>query len=197
MKKVKKQRKILRIVILFIIILIIVLVTAIAIYKYKNSYVSSYDDIIYDTTEREDINYPYRGYKFFQYYTGDISSDDIAKSMSNIAETVLPEYYLELKNASELEIEEFYNENTDEIIENLGINDVEKFVELIQYVCTLTADNLVFESYEVDYENFYNDDTFSYCYLYITYEGNEALPIKVAVRNEKSYLKYNMIYSVP
>lgn len=175
-KRLKLQKIIL--VLIFIILIVLLVIFAIIINKSKSS--SSDQNYIYSNEFNNEI-YPYMAYKLFLEYDGELTSDNITKSMSYVANNVFPKYYQELKNTSDEKIENYYNEYSNNIYEDIGVKDLEEFKSIIKLLGTLNGDNLIFNSYRIDENSIRKQRSYITTNLYIEYKDNNEIKINVKI----------------
>ena len=105
---------------------------------------------------------------------------------------------LAIKNsdATDEEIDKYYDKESEAISINLAIKNKTKFVNLVKELQNLSGDTITLESYRIDLDTITNGANYTKAVLYIKYQGNDEIPINITVNNTISS-KYSTIeYSV-
>ena len=69
---------------------------------------------------------------FFDHYTGDLRSSEIAKGLKNITINKIPRIYNSIKDYNEAELVKFYEKNSNSIKNMVGIDNKDDFVKFAQ-----------------------------------------------------------------
>lgn len=183
--KIKKSKIIT--LIIFLIVLIFILAYILLILKAKPKKADLAKEklaYINDSEQWEDETvYPDYSAAFGRAYQGDLTIMDIGKSMYYVATEVLPDYYKDLKDATEEEIKEYYNKESESIYINLAIKKETEFVNLIKELQKLSGDTITWESYRIDLDTITIGASYTKAILYITYKGNEEISFNVKANN--------------
>lgn len=186
--------KMIKILILIFIILCFVLGVVSFSNKGKNDLLEQLE-YINDDNQWNDEEYPYMSYMLFIEYAGNLSAENMVKSMSHVANYVIPKYYKELKNASEAKILKYYNKNYDAIQVDIGINESEDFKDLILSIQSLETDELIFSSYRVNKDEIKTRTGYTETTFYITYEENEEIGFNVKIYNKVKQNSSSLVYT--
>lgn len=185
-KKIKK----------LILVLLIILIFMIIILKYISNKNDQSDLIFAEEEYEEDEEYPYNAYKLLMKYNGECSKKEIAKSFARFSKKKLPEYYKNLKNMSDDEIEKYFDDNFEEIYSVAGIEYSEDFNEIIKKLRLLNQDELKFESFRIDDENISEEIDGVSGILYITYENASELGFNIKIYNNIQDYDNFVMYSI-
>ena len=157
-----------KIIIILIIICLFILIVSGIIYSNLKKNVNQAD---LDPKEDNVLNLSGFGI-FFDKYTGDLKSSEIAKGLEKIVTDQLPNMYNEVKNYNDDKLEKYYDENKMTIKRNYGIKNLNSFKTFIYairnsgvnlkqwYRLDIVTDKFVDKS---DYNNYaYAEFTVSY-----------------------------------
>lgn len=123
-------------------------------------------------------------YKLGAVYNGELSTEVICKSYNNLVTNVIPKYYKNCKSLNNDELKKFYEKNDKVIYIELGYESFNQFFNLIKEVETLSTDELVLESYELEKLSLEEkEDAFS-MYLKIKYENNNEIILNSYVQKK-------------
>lgn len=149
---------------------------------------------INDSKAWNEEEYPFAAYMLFMEYDGELKTDNVVKSMSYVANMVIPKYYLKLRNASEKEISKYYSINSKAIRFDIGLEDEEDFKKLIKSVQNLKSDQLVFESYRINENKIVKFNRYIQTQLLIKYKDNEAIAFNIKVYNKQKDNISSVVY---
>lgn len=128
---------------------------------------------------------------FFEKYSGDLKSSEIASDLDTLTTEYLPNMYQKLDKCNNRKIEEYYNDNKNRIKKNLGIVSLSDFSNFINKIKELKINledwyrlDLVKETFKdqsdksgyayIEYEvSFKNDDKLRFS-LYISKKSNKT-----------------------
>lgn len=177
------MKKIKILIIICAILLVGVSVVYILLNPNTEAYIELYDIKISNEMDDEMV-LPKGLYKLGAVYAGELSTEIICKSYNNLATNVIPKYYMNCKNLNNDEIKEFYEKNDKVIYTELGYENFNQFLNLMQVLKTLTGEELVFESYELEGLSLEEkEDSFS-MYLKIKYKNNDEIVLNSYVQKK-------------
>ena len=196
--KIKRRKIILLILILIVLILILGFILLILSTRPTTADLATEKlDYINDSEQWNDETvYPDYSAAFGRAYQGDLTIMDIGKSMYYVATEVLPKYYKDLKDASDKEIEKYYDKESESICINLAIKNKVKFVNLIKELQKLSGDTITWKSYRIDLDTITTGANYTKAVLYITYQENKEIPINITANNTISPNYSTVEYSV-
>lgn len=196
----KKSKSKINFLIIIIILLILILAIILLILNAQPTTVELATEklaYINDSNQWNDETiYPDYSAAFGRAYEGNLTIMDIGKSMYYVATEVFPKYYEDLKDASEEEIEKYYEKESESIYINLAIKNKSKFVNLIKELQTLSGDTINWESYRIDLNSIDTGANYTKAVLYITYQGNNEIAFNVTANNRISKDCSSVEYSV-
>lgn len=184
--------------ILFIVLCLILGITVVFLKKelYKNNAVY-HQNYIYDDEQWNDEEYPYMGYMLFVNYKGDLSSNNITKSMYYVANELIPKYYLKLKNSSQVDIESFYEKNKNSIVLELGIETAYDFYKIIEKMQNnFSKDNLIFKGYAIEADTIKVKNNYTDAVLQIKYNDDQKIFLNVRIYNSINKKRNPLIYTL-
>lgn len=179
-----KRKKI--IVILLIICLIILMILGITYYNAKKEKEQTGKPLtpLVDPKEDDVLNISGFGI-FFEKYSGNLKSSEIAEHLDMITTTYLPEMFNQVKEYDTQQINEYYSNNADDIKDNLGIENVENFTSFLQKLKNLNED--LNSWYRLDLiKDTFTDESDKEDYAYVEYE--------VSLKNDNK-LKFSLYIS--
>lgn len=128
---------------------------------------------------------------FFEKYSGELKSSEIASDLDSLTTDYLPNIYNKVKKYKNKKLEEYYNDNKNRIKKDLGIESFSEFSEFINKFKELGIDlntwyrlDLIEETFKdqsdksgysyIEYEvSFKNDDKLRFS-LYISKKSNKT-----------------------
>lgn len=171
-----------RIILLLIIILAILLIGTI--YYLNKIRKINYDDIKNNGV----LNLSGFGV-FFEKYSGDFKSSEIASNLQTLTIEYIPKMYNTVKKYKEDKLEEYYNENKNRIKKDIGIND---FSEFSRFINLLKESKIDLDSwYRLDLipESFENDSDkpgYAYAEYEVSFKNDDKLKFSLYVSKRKS-----------
>lgn len=194
-KKIKVDiKKIEKILLILLVIIFILGIVIIYISKNDKTVLSKEKlDYIYSEEWNDEI-FPEGMPKFFREYDGNLTAQNIGKSISHVTNEIIPQYNKLLKDKNEEQIKEYFNLNQDVIALDLGINEENEFIQFINEISKIDLSNFELEKYYIDEETIYSNSTYATGDLYITYKECEEISLKIKVDRDKhaniSSIKY-------
>ncbi len=83
-------------------------------------------------------------------YEGQNSKNDLYESLDNLVKKYLPDLFDDINGLSESDLENYFNNHKEEIVDNLGINQSDDFVKLAKYLQNYNYNGEEFDSCEID-----------------------------------------------
>ena len=175
-------------IMLILVSLLIVLIMFYILYIYNNrEEIKAQKNLEFiNNSEKWDyeVKFPNRASNIKNVYEGDLSIKDIGKSMYYFTTQVLPKYYLQFKNSSEEDIVSYFNENSKIIAIDIGVENQDDFIEIIESIQNLNSGSLTLESFRIDKDFIKAKSDYTETVLYITYQGNEEIGFDVKINNK-------------
>ncbi len=123
-------------------------------------------------------------YKFFEKYYNKISAKEIQENWDNFARNIVLKYSENIK--SENEIDDYFENNSEEIYLETGIENYDEFYNMIISILdNSNSKKLKLESLEI-LEPITVDENYTYAKLKATYKGNININFNMKVFNEKN-----------
>ena len=177
-----------------IIILIVISILCILLLLGSILYILLTDELMISKRNLDYINsekwnnelYPEGMPAFFRASTGNITAQNMGKSIYHVATELIPEYNKKLKNANEEEIKKYYNEKQEIIRVELGISTEKSFVKFMNEVKKLNKENIEFESYFIDIDSIETSTGKASAQIYIKYKDCEELVFKITAARKIS-----------
>ena len=176
-------KKIIIVAIIVIIIIILGIVGFLLSPYGKSVYLINY---INDQTYDSEIKKVKNGYTVFSKYNGEVTSNTINKSINVFATSILPDY------KSINNVQKYYNDNKDIILNLTGINNLEEFEKVVNKAKTIT--NFELNDYEFVDNTVETGSKGVISVLRITYK-NETVEFLAYVNNKMSNEKAPIEYS--
>lgn len=136
-----KEIIILALIIVFLLLLVfIALLTAYsktkedeAVKENRNSYETAIQELKNEQIEEGKI-VPDRFNMIVRMYEGDVDTSQVYRDLHTLVFISIPDMQKKFKGKDNSEIENYYKDNKDRIQTNLGINNVENYLDLVNYV---------------------------------------------------------------
>lgn len=128
--------------------------------------------------------YPEGMPKLFRYYSGELKSQNIGKSIDYLINDVIPKYHTQLKELSNEEIEKYYKKHKKTIYLDIGEIEVNKFVLLIKQIKGINNQSLEIEEYYIDKDSIVMQNNSTEADLYIKYKNSDGFFVKMQVLNK-------------
>lgn len=125
-----------------------------------------------------------KSYNFFEKYYNKISAKEIQENWDNFARVVMLKYSENIK--SESDIEKYFNENSNEIYLETGIENYEDFKKIIEIsVKQANYKKLVLQEMEI-LDSVAVEDNVTYAILQAKYKGNIVINFNMKVLDSKN-----------
>ena len=170
-----------------IIMLIIILAFCVLLFLTRILYILLTDELMSSKRNLDYINsekwnnelYPEGMPAFFRASTGNITAQNMGKSIYHVVTELIPEYNKELKNTNEEKIKQYYEENKEIIRVELGIITEKNFIKFMEEVNKINVENIEFESYYIDINSIDTSTGKASAKLYVNYKNCEELVFKI------------------
>lgn len=193
------NKKIKKIIILLIILLLISILSILVYYVINSEKIEAKEQLEYinDSSEWDTtILYPEGAPVLKRSYEGELTIKDIGKSMYNFALKIIPKYYNQFKNATNEEIEKYFNDKKDIILIETGIISYSDFESLIMDIKALEGDVIEFESFKLDTNSIGEKASSVDVDMYIKYKSNQNIKINADISNEfRDNTRSSIIYT--
>lgn len=185
MKLLKKV--LITIIIIVAIIVIVVLVRKSMNKKVVNEVAKTDEQLLQESVEEysEGRIFPRGIAELMTKYDGQNSKNDLYESLNNLVNEYLPTLFKDINGLDDSQLSNLFNENKDEITENLGITQEDDFKKLAIYL----------------QNNNYGDNEFEYCEIdsnsYRTAGGNRYLSfiINLKYENQENLLQLRVYFA--
>lgn len=180
---------------LFIILICIIIIAIIYIFSPKQKAYRTIKKINIPDKMSESLQLPTYLNEVVGKYSGELTTQIIAKTYNNLAENLIPKYYEKCKNLSDQEIEKYYNRNKKIIKIELGFSNSNEFKQFANNLKKLQGDKLTFENYRILRTTVVNENGSTSAYLGITYSNNEEIILNTKLSNEVQKKATSITYS--
>lgn len=180
---------------LFIILICIIIIATIYIFSPKQRAYRTIKKINVSDKMSESLQLPTYLNEVVGKYSGELTTQIIAKTYNNLAENLIPKYYEKCKNLSDQEIEKYYNRNKKIIKIELGFSNSNEFKQFANNLKKLQGDKLTFENYRILRTTAVNENGSASAYLGITYSNNEEIILNTKLSNEINKKETSITYS--
>lgn len=182
------KKKIRLILILLAILLIIIFIIL--------KYITINQDAIEEENERAIIEETVKTYfsdkvlpqgvsSLYGNYQGKNDKNDLYRSIAKML-NYLPTISSTLKNVSDEEISEYYAVNESQILEYLGIDNIEDFKKLVEYIKQYNINNEKYQYCSIDSSTYIDNNEYLVFNLNIVYENIDKITLKVCFANSKT-----------
>lgn len=192
-KKNKQKKKIITSIVVIIIIIAICVIARVTSPKYKVE--KKLKEINVADKMSETMVIPDYLNRINEQYTGDMSTQIIAKTYNNFAESIIPKYNKKCKNMGTEELRKYFNKNKKIILIELGYNNFNDFNAFINQIKTLSGDKLELEEYRIAKTTVKKEDGKVTAYLLIKYKNNQQIAFKTKLQNQVQKNKTSIDYS--
>jgi len=169
-----------RTVIILVSILIIMIIVTIYLCNYKKPEQSNTQYIVEtveDNTVITDNSYDF----FSKYGKGCVSSKIYYETISNFYKNTLPNYYNSLVTKTNEELKQYYNSNTEQIKNDIKIENEEEFIKFVQMLSKLKNKNLVLEKLTIKDNTVVNEKDYVSANIIIKYAQNNEINMMIKV----------------
>ena len=127
------------------------------------------------------VKTPQKSYAVLGSYYGDIEYVDIYMAIYELATESIPKYCKELKNKNSSQIENYFEENKEEIFKKFGLTNKEDFSSLAKEIVKLNENSLELSSYEFEKASIKISGDETSANLLINYKNNSNIKINVRI----------------
>ncbi len=183
----KKNKKILKLIIMCVILLIILVFIYYKVDSAKKQTGKPLTPVV-DPKDDDVLNLSGFGV-FFEKYDGYFKSSEIAAKLEDITINVLPKLYNEVKEYDDENLKKYFDENTAIIEYNFGITNFEVFKNMIEKLKQRNIDLSTSYRLDLEKETFSNDsDKTGYAYVKynVSYKNDEKINFSVYVSKDVS-----------
>lgn len=185
-KNTNKIRKI-KTCLLLLMILVVILIIAI-IYIYKND--SNNEEIsklryIYNQEWNDEV-FPKGMPEFIRNYEGELTAQNIGKSIYYVITDSIPMYNKTLSDKSDEQLKEYFQNNKVGISVDFGIENELDFIRLIKEIEKIYSEEFELEKFYIDESSIIPTLTNTTADLYIKYKDCEEVKLKIKVSSDKN-----------
>lgn len=185
-KKIKIDTKKIEKILVALFIIILILVIAIMYFDYTDSTKASRKKLEYiNSDEWNDEIFPEGMPKFIRNYNGNLTAQNIGKSIYYIVTEAIPEYNIQLRDKNEEQIKEYFNSNKENIALDLGITEENDFIMFMREIKKVRIDTFEIDSFSIDSETIISKSTYTTGDLYIKYKDCNEICFKIRVQKDK------------
>lgn len=140
----------------------------------------------------EDKAIPQGLYAFTQNYKGEIDRDTFYKKLH-----IISQYIIDLNSdLQEIDVNKYFDENEEEILEYLGINELNEFVEVANIIKSINLKNTEFKHCAIEKDSFKQENLYTCFNLVFHYQNNETVKLRMELLKKelgnKPILKVNI-----
>lgn len=182
-KKLNKKKILILVVILAVLLIFLILLLNSV--KTKSELTLSKEKLAYiNSTEWNNEIYPKGMPAFIRVYSGKQTTHNIGKNIYYVVNEVIPKYNKNLKDYSEEELKEYFEENRELILLNFGIRTERDFMNLMNKILKIDSNIFSLQSFYIDENSIKKEKTNTKATLYIKYEGSSQISIDIKVLND-------------
>lgn len=172
----------------FIIALFIVLIVFIIIYiTIINLPINRRLRLIYNENKEGNIEImPTNVTELFMNYEGNINQRSIYKAMYLFADEIVKSYYDKLKNLDDIQVNEYFSKNYNDIKRELRISNENDFLQFSKMIKRLKNENINLQSYTINPETISTEQDGIKFVLIINYENNSKIGFWLKIYNSSS-----------
>ncbi len=195
MKINKKTKKIIILLVCFIICLVIIDIL-ITYNRNKKQIIGEHDgykyiDMSTGQTLAEEVIIPKDSLKFFEKYYGEVLGKDIYERIYEFSKNLLPEYLEEIKTKSS---QDFYNQNTERIKRELGIEKFDDFQAFYERLNGKDLNTTKLTNISFIKEKIQTINQGTYASIEIEYNEKDTIEINMFVYNKEDNGKMIIFY---
>ncbi|MBR3673080.1 MAG: hypothetical protein IKN65_02140 [Clostridia bacterium] len=143
----------------------------------------------------EDVIIPGDSYIFFgKYIHGKVSSKTIYNTINYCTKTIIPKYYSDLKDASDNDISNYFENNKTEIWKLFNIDNKQDFLSLIKELKQLNLENLELAAVDFVEDDIKVNNDSTDAKLIITYNKDRKIEIYMKVYRELQKFNRNIVF---
>lgn len=191
------KKNLLKIIMCLIIIILILVLILLLIKKKDNQDLNDKQDNFPEKTEplSENIIIPSNSYLFFgKYVNGDIESKEIYETIYEFSNVIIPNYYYNLKNLNQEQIEQYYIDNEESISKYIQVNGKQEFNDFAKVLKGLTTEKLTLESMEFKEDEITYTNIATTSKIKLKYKDNKEIILNVKVYKRRQDNGKNIIF---
>lgn len=192
----KDNFKILLFIIIIILIIIMILILVLAnMNKNKIKNQTDNNQISEPPVLDESIIIPNNSYAFFgKYVNGDIESKEIYETIYEFSNVIIPNYYYNLKNLNQEQIEQYYISNEESIGKYIQVKGKEEFNDFVNILKNLTTEKLILESMEFKEDEITHTNISTTSKIKLKYRDNKEIILNVKVYKKRQDNGKNIMF---
>lgn len=188
--------KILLCTIIIILIIIMILISVLAgLNKNKVQNQTDNNQLSEPPVLDENIIIPSNSYLFFgKYVNGDIESKEIYETIYEFSNVIITNYYYNLKNLNQEQIEQYYIDNEESISKYIQVNGKQEFNDFVKVLKGLTTEKLTLESMEFKEDEITYTNIATTSKIKLKYKDNKEIILNVKVYKRRQDNGKNIIF---
>lgn len=151
-----------------------------------------------DEEPQEEVNQEYEyvltanSTSLFNQYKGNMSADDIMKSVSDFMIKTVNEILNNCNGKTDLQILEYYRNNKNSLILSTRIDDENIFLQLVKQIQTVAngANSLEYESSSYNIDSFYDENGAGHVVLEVQYKDKEKTQFQLVLSNTSNTIEF-------
>lgn len=151
-----------------------------------------------DEEPQEEVNQEYEyvltanSTSLFNQYKGNMSADDIMKSVSDFMIKTVNEILNNCNGKTDSQILEYYRNNKNSLILSTRINDENIFLQLVKQIQTVAngANSLEYESSSYNIDSFYDENGAGHVVLEVQYKDKEKTQFQLVLSNTSNTIEF-------
>ena len=183
-KKINKKKIIIISIILFI-LLLTVLILFFKLSEKKDELNISKEKLVYiNSAEWNNETYPKGMPAFVRAYSGKQTAQNLGKNVHYVVTELIPKYYKNLKDYSDKELKEYFEENRELILVNFGIKTERDFMNLMHEIFKVESSSFKLQNFYIDEDSIRKNEKNTKAVLYVKYEGSNEISINIKALND-------------
>lgn len=195
MSKIKNYKKKIAILIFILVIVMIALIILLKVFEANDDLAISKEKLAYINSEEwNDELFPKGMPAFLRSYSGEQTSYNIGKNIYYVADELIPKYNKNLKDLSEQELKEYFEENRELIEINFGVRTERDFMTLMKKILKINSTSFQLQNFYIDESSVMKSDSNTKATLYIKYDGADEIKIDIKVYNQLQETVSSIMY---
>lgn len=182
-KRSKSNKK--KIILIVIILVILISLMILIVSNRKEKPIAQANPLVNEIDTKTDNILNLSGFgTFFDKYTGELKSSEIAKGLKEITINKIPRIYGMIEKYNKSELEKFFNNNSSSIRNMVGIDNQEDFVKFAQGLQNAKVDFNKWDRLDIVTDTFVDEsdkDGYAYAEYEVTYINDTVLRFSVYV----------------
>ena len=121
---------------------------------------------------------------FIRSYSGKQTAHNLGKNVYYVATELIPKYNKNLKDYSEKELKEYFDDNRELILINFGIKTERDFMNLMKEISKIDSNTFDLQNFYIDEDTIKKEENHTKAILYIKYEGSNEISINIKALND-------------